>query len=71
MTSAEIQKIGAARLASWLKLLVEDHATPVLLVGVGHDAQVGVTSVCVPEGLGDAEILRFLKAAVTKLEEGR
>jgi hypothetical protein len=71
VTRTEIQKIGAARLAEWLCLLVKDHATPVLLVGVGHDARVGATSVCVPEGFSDAEILGFLKGAVAKLEEGR
>jgi hypothetical protein len=69
MTKSEIRKISSARLADWLEVMVADHATPVVLVGVGHDKKVGCTSICVPEDLGEADILVYLKAIVGKMEK--
>jgi hypothetical protein len=41
MTPEKIRAITVARLAGWTEKLVGDHATPVLLIGFGHDAHTG------------------------------
>ena len=43
MTSEEIREICNDRLGAWTKCLVEDHATPVILIGEGHDEELGKT----------------------------
>ena len=44
---ATIEKINQERLASWGRRLAENHATPLLLVGVGHGARSGQINLCV------------------------
>jgi hypothetical protein len=55
------------RLAQWALRLETSHATPVLLVGVGHDHVSGQIVICVTEERTDKEILALLKKAVREL----
>jgi len=51
------EEITAERLAGWSKKLSAQHATPLLLVAVGHDHVSGQVVVCIPEGI-DNDMLR-------------
>src|SRR5436309_5857950 len=46
LTADEIRAICEDRLARWTEKLVGEHATPVVLVGVGHDARKGMLVIC-------------------------
>ena len=68
MNSGEVKAICNERLGRWTDRLVGEHATPVLLVGVGHDYKKGALVLCTLEDLDDVELLLFLRGAVHKLE---
>ena len=68
MDSKEVKAICDERLGRWTDRLVGEHATPVLLVGVGHDHKEGALVVLTLEDMDDMELLLFLRAAVHKLE---
>ena len=49
MDKTQIQIICEHRLDSWSDILVENHATPLLLIGVGHDDHSGEMHIIVPD----------------------
>jgi hypothetical protein len=58
MTPEEIRALTAARLAGWTEKLVGDHATPVLLIGFGHDAHSGeIVLIVVDEDAFDNHVI--------------
>lgn len=64
------KKITHERLGSWEKRLTESHATPILLVGVGHDHVNGQINICVTEDMPNAQIIAFLEYALKELKNG-
>lgn len=60
----DVKKITDERLTEWSKQLAAAHATPVLLMGVGHDHVSGQIHIVVTEDLSREQILAFLKYAV-------
>jgi len=76
MTSREIRAIiraiCAGRLAGWADRLVEEHATPAVLIGVGHGRVSGRLCLCVTEdGFTDAQIAALLRCVADELDQGR
>lgn len=72
MNTNEVREICRQRLAGWTKKLVAEHATPVLLLGIGHDNHSGQIVICATEDTANSQILLFLQAAelgVKKLAE--
>lgn len=67
MTTEEIRQITTERLDSWKELSVSEHATPVALVSVGHDAKSGNLVVCVPEDMKRADVIVLLRGALKLL----
>jgi len=65
----DIHQITRDRLDSWLIRLVEQHSTPVLLLGVGHDHRSGQLTVITLEGLPDQDVETFLSFALDKLNQ--
>ncbi len=63
----DTKKITSTRLASWQKKLGDAHATPVLLVGVGHDHASGRTVVVTTEDMPIGELKLFLQEAIRQL----
>lgn len=70
MTPEMVRRINRDRLAGWAERLCGEHATPLLLVGCGHDHRQGQVTLCVcedgPSGRELAEVLR----GVASLLEG-
>lgn len=64
----DVAKINRERLSSWEEKLNKNHATAIMLIGVGHDAVSGQLNFLVTEDRTDEEILLLLKGAVTFLE---
>lgn len=69
MKREQINKINVERLTRWKDRLNEQHATPVILLGVGHDHKVGQCVILATEERTDAEILLFLREAVRLAEQ--
>ncbi len=65
-----IEETTAGRLESWRKRLKENHATPLLLIGVGHGERSGQLVICVPEGVDDDLLLGSLLFAIETLKPG-
>jgi hypothetical protein len=61
------KKITHERLGSWEKKFEGSHATPILLIGVGHDHVNGQVVICVTEDLTDKQIILFLENALKQL----
>lgn len=59
------------RLHGWAKLLKQQDATPMILLGVGHNRNSGALVVLTVEDdeMDKATILGFLRGAIAKLEE--
>jgi len=58
------------RLTRWKELLVADNATPIVLIGVGHEHNSGQIDVCFPTDAHNAEIAAILLEAADALLEG-
>lgn len=50
METQEVLNINRGRLAGWARTLAAQHATAVLVVGVGHDHASGSLHLCIPDG---------------------
>lgn len=68
MTRDQVAAINRDRLARWAEKLTREHATPVLLLGVGHDHTSGQVVLCTLEDLDDAKLAIFLRGALVRLE---
>ena len=68
MNSSKIDSINRERLFAWRGRLNESHATPVVLLGVGHDHNNGQIVVCVTHDMTDKAIILFLKKALKEME---
>lgn len=69
--AGEIETICKDRLGEWQHSLVQEHSTPILLVGVGHDESKGHVVLCIPKELSDDEVMQFLQGALNMLKLGR
>ena len=70
MNREKVRSIGKERLDKWLDHLVNDHATPVLLMGLGHDHNLGNVSLCITENITNEQIELFLMGVLQKIREG-
>jgi hypothetical protein len=69
MSRVPVEAITNERLAKWIKHLGNEHATPLLLVGIGHDEKSGQVVICaVDEPETDPDFLkRILRFAIESL----
>jgi hypothetical protein len=67
-----VEQITKDRLDKWAQRLSESHATPMMLLGVGHDQHKGTLVVCTleEEELDNAMLCGFLRAALYQLGGG-
>ena len=74
MTADEIRAVCAERLAGrWTERMLQTHATPVCLIGVGHDhaqGQIVIATMEDPE-VTDQMIAAFLRWAAVQLDPGQ
>lgn len=67
MTGAEIKAINDERLGEWNRLLLEEHSTPFVLFGMGHDQNNGQLVMCIPEKVPTHVIVTCLRFALRRL----
>ena len=67
MTNQECQNITAGRLRDWSRHLARGHATPLLLLAVGHDQRCGQITICTVEQMDTANIIAALRSALDQL----
>ncbi|HEV8639400.1 MAG TPA: hypothetical protein VG370_34765 [Chloroflexota bacterium] len=66
--SVPVEAITRERLGRWARDCVRHHATPLVLVAVGHDERSGTVYVCRTEdGPSDAEIGALLRRVAQEL----
>lgn len=65
--TVNVEFINLHRMRSWTAKLIAAHATPVLLLGVGHDHNSGKITLVVTEDLTSAELRAFLMAALVEI----
>lgn len=63
MTPATIAEITIQRVSQWAQKVIDEHATPVLMLSVGHDHHSGTVVVSSCEETDDAELLLWLHGA--------
>ncbi len=62
-----VKFINDERLGRWKNQLNRRHATPIVLVGVGHDHNSGEVTVLCTEERTDDELITLLEGAAQKL----
>jgi hypothetical protein len=70
MNDAEVARITDERLAAYRRRMLENHATPLVMLGVGRDHRSGEINLCVT---GDADmglVLGLLRFAARQVEAG-
>lgn len=70
MDRNQIAQINTDRLAGWHATLVDKHATPALVLGVGHDHASGTLHLCMTEDTPIETIRGFLLAAIRAIDHG-
>lgn len=64
-----VKAINDERLGRWKNQLNRKHATPFILLGIGHDHNVGNLVILCTEERSDEDILLGLEKAVLMLKE--
>jgi hypothetical protein len=59
--------INAHRLREWQHVLSENNATPLLLIGVGHDERSGEFHLLVPDGVSRDSVMAVLTTVLEAL----
>ena len=70
MDKVRVREICKERLDSWMDILVSSHATPVILVAVGHDHNKGELHVVTLEEMGNKELSLLMAGALEKILDG-
>jgi hypothetical protein len=69
MTEDAVRHITMICLLDWARILTDNHSTPFLLVGIGHDHRCGELQVCVCKQTTTADAVLMLREVVRILEE--
>lgn len=64
-----IKQINDERLGRWKNQLNRKHATPILIVGVGHDHNQGDLIILTTEERSDNDILQILLSIASSLKQ--
>lgn len=65
--TVDVATITRERLAEWQKGCVEAHATPALLLTIGHDDVSGEAHLFVPDVFDNEDILKLLYLCIREL----
>ncbi len=68
MDRQAIEAINADRLGGWALHLIDHHATPALLIGIGHDHMSGDLQLCVTEATPMAVVRGWLAWAIEAID---
>lgn len=68
--SVPTESITQERLKRWSKKLAEQHATPLVMLGIGHDSKAGQLVVLTVEDVNDDVLLASLLFAAESLRPG-
>ena len=68
--SVPTESITKGRLKGWARRLAQEHATPIVLVGVGHDEKQGQLVVLTVEDMDDEMLAGSLAFALEQLKPG-
>lgn len=69
ISDEQINYINLNRLRKWGNKLRDDHATALILVGIGHDHKKGKTFFCTAEDLPDGELYIWINSLPRLFDE--
>jgi hypothetical protein len=64
-----VKHINDERLGRWKVQMIRRHSTPLILIGIGHDHNIGEVTVLCTEDRTDEQLLLFMENAVKQLRE--
>lgn len=64
-----VAEVCDERLNKWRARLINENATPILIVGVGHDHKSGELQLITVEDMPNDRLIAFLRFAIRKLVE--
>ncbi len=64
-----VRKITKGLMRQWATNLIQRHHTPVLVMGVGHDAEQGMISVISVADMSNDDIALMLRTALATVEK--
>lgn len=64
-----VKAINDERLGRWKVQMIRRHSTPLILLGIGHDKNLGELTVLCTEDRTDEQLVAFLEAALAQLKE--
>lgn len=67
MTEVRIRSITTERLVRWTEKLIAQHATPALLLGIGHDHNSGQLVLCCTEDISDEDLRKLVRGVLHEL----
>jgi len=70
MPEVLVAQITRDRLEEWGKRLIEAHATPLILIGVGQDYKQGTSEVLAVGDLSDEDVQKFLSGLAARIRDG-
>ena len=68
MSPEQVAEVTAFRLSDWGRMLVAKHATPAVLIAVGHDHVSGDVTVLVPDDATMQEVITLLRGVAVSLQ---
>ena len=68
MKPEQVAEATALRLSDWGRMLVAKHATPAVLIAVGHDHVSGDVTVLIPDDVTTAEVITLLRGVAVDLQ---
>ena len=63
-----VDHINEERLDRWRQRLQQEHATALVLIGVGHDHKIGQLTVITCDGVSDEYLAAYLRFALEQLK---
>lgn len=69
MDAKQIRQINVERLGNWTYKMVSSHATPMILIGIGHDHVAGQKVICMLEDMKDDTAAGLLLDVAQRLGE--
>lgn len=71
MDDNKIREICQERMGKWTEVLVKEHCTPAILIGIGHDQVSGEIHMIIPENWSDEQATAILARTMEKLLKGK
>lgn len=71
MDENKIREICTTRLEKWTEVLIKEHCTPGILIGIGHDHVSGEIHLVIPEDWTDEQAMTILTGTLNLIRKNK